>query len=237
LLIDARSNQSHRLVHALLTDGIRVARTSQSVGEYASGSFLVSGDSAKLLQIADECSKYAIPHQDACPHTPARQLRQLPRVGLYKSYVPNADEGWTRFIYEGLGIPYRTVTNPDLRQGDVLRELDCLVLPSTRPQAMSHGLPGVYPPPYAGGIGQTGAEQIARFVNRGGTLVVLDNASEWVIQQLGLPVKNVLAGLPSERFYVPRLLPAGAAGYRAPGETMAYPGKRLCCSSTALLSS
>ncbi|MGI6357741.1 MAG: M14 family metallopeptidase [Bacillota bacterium] len=203
LLIDARSNQSHRLVHALLTDGIRVARTSQSVGEYASGSFLVSGDSAKLLQIADECSKYAIPHQDACPHTPARQLRQLPRVGLYKSYVPNADEGWTRFIYEGLGIPYRTVTNPDLRQGDVLRELDCLVLPSTRPQAMSHGLPGVYPPPYAGGIGQTGAEQIARFVNRGGTLVVLDNASEWVIQQLGLPVKNVLAGLPSERFYVP----------------------------------
>lgn len=203
LLVSPGSNQSYRLVHGLLEQGVSVSRITVAQPGFAVGSFLVRAASEELQGIAGECAKYGIAHRSACPTVPARQLRRLPRVGLYKSWLPNADEGWTRFVYEQNGIPYQSVNNSDLRQGDVFSQLDCLVLPSAGARAMSEGLPGIYPAPYAGGIGETGAENIRLFVKGGGTLVTLDAAAEWTVQNLVLPVNNVLAGLPQEKFYVP----------------------------------
>jgi hypothetical protein len=60
---------------------------------------------------------------------------------------------------------------------------------------------GSVPGQYAGGIGETGAQALREFVEKGGTVVTLGNASLFAIEQFSLPVTNVVAGLPSSQFF------------------------------------
>ena len=46
-----------------------------------------------------------------------------PRIGLYKSYVPSMDEGWTRWLLEQFGFAYTSVYNRDMQAGNLQRPL------------------------------------------------------------------------------------------------------------------
>src|SRR5687767_15713562 len=59
------------------------------------------------------------------------------------------------------------------------------------------------PPEYTGGIGTDGVRTLREFVETGGTVVFLNRASDFAIEQFKLPVRNVVAGLPRSEFYVP----------------------------------
>jgi len=59
------------------------------------------------------------------------------------------------------------------------------------------------PPEYAGGLGPEGVRYLREFVETGGTLVFLNRASNFAIEQFKLPLRNVVAGLPRTDFYVP----------------------------------
>lgn len=59
------------------------------------------------------------------------------------------------------------------------------------------------PPEYTGGLGQEGVKALREFVEQGGTLVCLNRASDFVIEQFKLPIRNVVSGLPRQDFYVP----------------------------------
>jgi glutamine amidotransferase-like uncharacterized protein len=48
------------------------------------------------------------------------------------------------------------------------------------------------PAPYAGGIGDAGADAITAFVRDGGVLVALDGSSSFAVSNLNLPVRNVI---------------------------------------------
>jgi glutamine amidotransferase-like uncharacterized protein len=54
-----------------------------------------------------------------------------------------------------------------------------------------------------GGMGLEGAAALKRFVEEGGTLVALDAASDFVIEQFGLPIRNTTAGVASSEFFIP----------------------------------
>lgn len=45
--------------------------------------------------------------------------------------------------------------------------------------------------------------QLQRFVRGGGTLIAFDQATDLPIEQFGLPVRNAVAGLPPEEFFIP----------------------------------
>ena len=64
-------------------------------------------------------------------------------------------------------------------------------------------MPSRYPAPYAGGVGSEGSEALRQFVNDGGTLIALNDASRFAIQALLLPVRNVLEATSEEDFYAP----------------------------------
>lgn len=62
---------------------------------------------------------------------------------------------------------------------------------------------GTMPPEYTGGIGAEGVRALREFVEQGGTLVLLNRASDFAIEQFKLPVRNIVADVPERDFFVP----------------------------------
>ncbi len=44
-------------------------------------------------------------------------LRSAPRIGLYRGFTSSMDEGWTRFVFDTFQIPFRSVSDADMRAG------------------------------------------------------------------------------------------------------------------------
>jgi hypothetical protein len=125
------------------------------------------------------------------------------RVGLYRNYNASMDEGWTRYAFDTYHVPYTSIVDRDVRAGKLADRFDVIVIPDQSPNAIARGLGGNYPDSLRGGLGEDGARALAEFVQNGGTLVAFNNASEYAIEALKLPVRNVLAGVRNTDFYAP----------------------------------
>jgi hypothetical protein len=134
---------------------------------------------------------------------PSPRAADRARVGLYQSWTAPMDEGWTRWVFETEDVQYATVRDADMRAGNLRRRFETIVIPQMSANAITRGLGEPYPDSLRGGLGPDGAAQLRRFVEEGGTLVTLDDASAWAIEAFELPVRNVIAGLPSQEFYAP----------------------------------
>src|SRR6266576_5075596 len=54
------------------------------------------------------------------------------RVGIYQGARGNMDEGWTRYVFDTFNVPYETLRDAAIAQGDLRRNFDAIVLPSDR---------------------------------------------------------------------------------------------------------
>ena len=135
------------------------------------------------------------------------QVPPLPgigRVAIYKSYAASMDEGWTRWIFDQLKIKYSNLSDKEVRSGNLQAGYDSIIIPSQLSLGIVSGLePAQYPAELAGGIGNEGVESLKRFIEAGGTIVTLNNASSFAIDHLGARVKNVLRGVENREFYCP----------------------------------
>jgi hypothetical protein len=113
-----------------------------------------------------------------------------PRVALYQSWTANMDEGWTRWLLEQFGFAYTTVHNKDIQAGDLHRKFDVVVVPDQAANSLENGVRNL-PEEYTGGLGDKGASALKAFAEAGGTLVFLNNASEYAIAHLGVQAKTV----------------------------------------------
>jgi hypothetical protein len=129
-------------------------------------------------------------------------LKTNPKIGLYKGSTASMDEGWTRFVLDTFQIPFKSVSDPDVRGGRL--DYDAIVLPADGENTIVHGLSAErYSAEFAGGIGEEGVENLKKYVENGGKLICFDDSCELVIKRFGLPIKNVLAGLKRNEFYNP----------------------------------
>jgi hypothetical protein len=197
------SPESARLVNAGLRGGqARIARAAASAGgrEWPAGTVFLDGAAARAAAgkaVAGQ-SWTAVP----APPASAEPLR-APKVGVYKPWAASMDEGWTRFVLEQYGFEPKTLDNKTVRAGALNAAYDAIVLPDVTKEVIATGKPRrdegamrYFPEPpaeYTGGLEKEGAAALKDFVEKGGTLVALSSSSEYVIDELVLPVRNALA--------------------------------------------
>ena len=92
-----------------------------------------------------------------------------PRIGLYKSWMADIDEGWTRWLLEQFGFAYKTLRNADVQAGNLRARFDAIVFADEAPDAIENGYgAGRMPPEFTGGLGAKGAEALREFAAAGG---------------------------------------------------------------------
>jgi glutamine amidotransferase-like uncharacterized protein len=116
------------------------------------------------------------------------------------------DEGWTRWVLEQYGFEYITLRPADFKQSladkaDVVILADDARLP-IEGTTSGRGQRGPVRPEYADRLSAEDLALFEQFIRGGGTLVCLNAASNFAIQQFKLPVKNVVAGLRPEDFFL-----------------------------------
>ncbi|HYM60013.1 MAG TPA: M14 metallopeptidase family protein [Thermoanaerobaculia bacterium] len=97
--------------------------------------------------------------------------------------------------------------------GALATRFDAIILPDIDKEEIATGRRRVeeggmkyadeLPPEYRGGLEKDGAEALRTFVNTGGTLIAFGAASDYVIQEFNIPVRNALARTRPDEFSVP----------------------------------
>lgn len=197
----------NRLVNAKLTDGSPryqlywARREIEGQGEtFPRGSILIKPAEPPLQQVekmqalAEEFGIHITAAVATDDVTLARQFSQLtpPRVGLYKPWTANMDEGWTRWVLDTHEFAYRNLTNAESRAGELASRYDAIILPDMGASAILKGHPpGALPPEYVGGIGTQGLANLRTFVEDGGSLICLNRATELPLESFGLREKGI----------------------------------------------
>ena len=113
-------------------------------------------------------------------------------------------------------LPYKSVVDAEVRSGKLREKFDAIILPDQSVAAITSGLRagieagtsaedqlGRYPAEYAGGLGDPGIKALVEFVNEGGTLITFNNASNFPIEKMNAPVRNLLKSVSAREFYCP----------------------------------
>lgn len=125
------------------------------------------------------------------------------RIGIYRSYSASMDEGWTRWVFDANRIPFTSIVDKDVRAGSLNDRFDVIILPDQNAAGISRGLGNAFPDSLRGGLGANGAAALNDFVEKGGTLLAFNDATEYAIETFKLPVRNVLSGVRNTEFYAP----------------------------------
>ena len=168
---------------------------------------LESANERRLTLIRDEAEvrrDLGLPQSTGAASPIANPIKRAIKLAVYRPWVDNIDEGWTRYILDTFNVPYESLRDADVRRGELRAKFDVIILPSQRMREIIEGnKPGSYPPEFTGGITEAGVENLRRFIVEGGTLICFDASTEFAIKRFNLPLRNTLEGLKSSVFYCP----------------------------------
>jgi hypothetical protein len=210
--LSASLNDSYRAVNLLLDRGATVHRVARAAEGAAAGDFIVTGAAANVL--AEVAKQTGVDFIAASGVPQGAYPIRKPRIALFQRYNGgNMDEGWTRLMFEQFNVPYTTIRDAELKAGNLETKFDVIVLPNDSIAAMTGERPSggsqappptdITPPEYRTGFGAEGVKALDAFVQKGGTLVTFGQAGDLPIQRFGLPLRNVVANLPSKEFWSP----------------------------------
>jgi len=226
-VLDCRSNAAYGAVFALLKEKAEVRRSKEEIRgagfEAAAGSFIVRNSPEVRKALPDILKRWpvkpvALPDASTVPSAAIRP----PRIGLYQSWRGSMDEGWTRYVFDNLGVPYATLHNDAFKpakdkkekKADLRANYDVIVFADESADVIKTGKPSPsseharfftanYPPEYEGGIEKEGVEALTAFVEAGGIVVTLNGACELGMEDLSAPARDVLEKEERTRFFCP----------------------------------
>ncbi|MEM1120303.1 MAG: M14 metallopeptidase family protein [Bacteroidota bacterium] len=204
-LFSTTENASYQAVNLFLAQGVTVKRlqTATKVGkkDYTAGTFWVSTTNEQIGKVAATTGVDFV-SLNKVPSVEMQEIKKF-KLGIYKSWVANMDEGWTRWVMRQHAFDLDTLQDADVRRGD-LAKYAAIIIPSQSPSRIMHGHDASrMPKEYTGGIGLDGTKMLNEYVKGGGTLITFDRASDFAIDQFGLPIVNVTKNLSSKEFFIP----------------------------------
>jgi hypothetical protein len=108
------------------------------------------------------------------------------------------------FTPDHLRVEYKSLEDAEVRQGNLISKYKVIIIPDQSPRAILEGYrKGSMPEELTGGLGREGVKALREFVEQGGTLVTLNQASDFAVEQFGLPLRDVTEGLKRTEFYCP----------------------------------
>lgn len=205
--ISRNDNASAKAVNRLLKAGEKLAVATAAFSDggtnYPAGTFLVEKGSKTQNNISQIGKETGVTANGISAKPGSTKPLQKVKVGIYKSWVDNIDEGWTRWVLEQFDFDIDTLHDADIRTRN-LSLYTAILLPSQRGEEIMHGhRTGEMPEEYVGGIGLPGVMALERYAANGGTLICLDQATGFAIEQFGLPVQDLTSGLSTSDFFIP----------------------------------
>ena len=204
LLVDPAQNNAFKAINIAWRQG---ASVQASAG--ASGSPIRFSIRGLPERAQDDLVRSLALQAERAGDAPGRTIRQ-PRIGLYQPWSGSMSEGWTRWVLEQYGFTF-VIVRPEDFQAPLSQKVDVLIIaddarvPIGGAGALGRGAPGFsrpVRPEHAYQLTASDLQGFERFVRGGGTVVCVSNASAFAIQQLALPVRNVVAGLKPEEFFL-----------------------------------
>jgi hypothetical protein len=204
LVVDPAQNNSFKAINRAWKLGATVQASAGASGSPIQ--YMLRGLSTDSLE---EMVRSLSLQAKRAESAPGRAVRQ-PRIGLYQPWTGSMDEGWSRWVLEQYGFSFVPVHPEDFKSSlaqkvDVLIMADDARVPVEGAPAGRGGRGGAAAsirPEYAYQLTAADLQGFEQFVRGGGTVVCLSNASTFVIQQLKLPVRNVVSGLRPEEFFL-----------------------------------
>src|SRR5438132_7749298 len=187
---------------------------------FPAGSFIITGDAVRVRAAVEPLGLTAV----GLPAAPSVAMHDLdvPRVAVYSTWSSKQDVGWVGYAFDKFEVPYDLIYKERVRQGDLRRAYDVVVIPNQAGSAKrlvfdieSRGTPieykksdrfknlGMYgqSDDITGGMGLDGLAELDKFVKAGGVLITLGAAS-YFPAEFGL-TPRVDAARPTAQFYAP----------------------------------
>jgi len=207
LLVDPAQNNAFKAINYAWRQGATVQASAGPSGTPIRYSLRGLSEEAQ----ADLVKSLAL-QAERTASAPGRAVRK-PRIGLYQPWTGSMDEGWSRWVLEQYGFSFVLVHPEDFKSPlgekiDVLMVADDARLPVAAGSGAGAARggrgasAGALRPEYAYQLTGSDLQSFEQFIRAGGTLVCLSNASVFAIQQFKLPVRNVIAGLHPEEFFL-----------------------------------
>jgi len=177
---------------------VAVADTAFAVGDqqFPAGTFLVEKGSTQAVTALGLTAV-------ATSTTPSVRTHPItvPRIAMLHTWLETQNEGWVRYAFDQMGIPYTVLADQSLSKPGALDRFDVIVFPhvGVPTTTLLNGRPMVGPPipwkktpqtPNLGlldatddvrpGMGLAGADALRRFVERGGVLITEGSTSALV---------------------------------------------------------
>jgi hypothetical protein len=180
--------------------GIAAKAFTAGGAEYPAGSWVIRdqpGLAAALEEVARELALDFTAATEAPADLPMRAA-PVPRLAVWHAWADTQAAGWLRLTLDRQKVPYRYISDDDIKAGALDTRFDVVIWPETESdlQEQIHGIDRRWSPmPYTttaefpthglpdasdditGGIGWKGLANLQQFVERGGLLITLGNGS------------------------------------------------------------
>jgi len=247
------------LRYRLKGEPVRIAEAAFKDGQtdVPAGSFLLDGKAYGTLKREVVPLGLTAVALKAKPSVASHEAA-LPRLAVYSTWGSTQNVGWVRYAFDQFETPYDLIFKDEVKKGGLRAKYDVIVVPSqgrsaknlvfdipVRGKPLPYTKTAQYPtqgaygssPDIRGGMGLSGLEELRKFVEAGGVLITLGEASA-VPAEFGL-APDVEVSRPSKAFYAPG--PIVTAKVEKPAHPIFYgypQGQPLTVrwASTALLS-
>lgn len=187
LLFNINYNESYKVAFKAAAEGQKVERIKSDlqVGneKVPAGSFLLTN------KFSSEFRDFLEKNITVSPVGTSEKIETekfaIPAIGLIETYLHDMDAGWTRFVFDSYGIPYRVLHPADIKTEDLGR-YDVLVFPGESASVLLEGknrsegsyYVSSYAPEYTKGMEKEGLKKLMEYYQNGGNIVTWGQSVE-----------------------------------------------------------